>query len=109
MVWTRDVKARRILYVQYTNPAAYPPLEHSSRILADAGWNVLFLGTGALGADALKFPPHQKIVVKQLAFCSEGIRQKAHYFLYCLWVLYWTITWRPQWVYASDPLSCPIG
>jgi len=25
---------KRILYIQYTNPAGYPPLEHSSRILA---------------------------------------------------------------------------
>ena len=33
---------KRVVYVQYTNPAAYPPLEHSSRILADAGWQVLF-------------------------------------------------------------------
>ena len=46
-------RARRILYVQFTNPAAYPPLEHSARILADAGWDVMFLGTGALGADRL--------------------------------------------------------
>lgn len=37
----------RILYIQYTNPAGYPPLEHSSRILAQADWEVLFLGTGA--------------------------------------------------------------
>ena len=25
---------RKILYLQYTNPAGYPPLEHSSQILA---------------------------------------------------------------------------
>ena len=29
-----SIYARRMLYVQYTNPAGYPPLEHSSRILA---------------------------------------------------------------------------
>ncbi|MDO8730633.1 MAG: glycosyltransferase [Candidatus Omnitrophota bacterium] len=27
---------------------------------------------------------------------------------YGLWVLAWVIRWRPQWVYASDPFSCPI-
>ena len=32
---------RSVLYLQYTSPANYPPLEHSSRILADAGWQVL--------------------------------------------------------------------
>lgn len=57
---------KRILYIQYTNPAGYPPLEHSSRILADAGWQVLFLGTGALGAAALRFPPHSNVRVRLL-------------------------------------------
>src|ERR1043166_185944 len=97
----------RILYIQYTNPAGYPPLEHSSRILADAGWQVLFLGTGALGANDLQFPPHPRIRVKQLPFCPAGLRQKFHYISFCLWVLGWAIRWRPKWVYASDLLACP--
>ncbi len=99
----------RIIYIQYTNPGAYPPLEHSSRILADAGWTVLFLGTGSFGASPLKLPPHPNITVKQLAFCPAGLRQKCHYLIYCFWVLGWVCAWRPRWVYASDPLSCPIA
>src|SRR5206468_3565164 len=100
---------RRILYVQYTNPAGYPPLEHSSRILADAGWQVLFLGTGAHGANTLRFPSHPNIAVRQMPFCAAGWRQKVHYLGYCLWVLCWTVRWGPHWIYASDPLSCPIA
>src|SRR5271166_4244887 len=100
---------RRILYIQYTNPAGYPPLEHSSRILADAGWQVLFLGTGALGANSLRFPPHPGIRVRQLGFQPAGWRQKLHYIRFCLWVLLWVFAWRPRWVYASDLLACPIG
>ncbi len=100
---------RKILYVQYTNPAAYPSLEHSSRILTKTNWHVLFLGTGALGADALCFPPHPNITVRQLPFCPAGWRQKLHYVQFALWVLAWTLRWRPQWVYASDHLSCPIA
>jgi glycosyltransferase involved in cell wall biosynthesis len=98
---------KRILYIQYTNPAGYPPLEHSSRILADGGWQVLFLGTGALGADALRFPPHPNIRVRYLEFRRPGWRQKLHYFYFCAWVLGWTLRWRPSWIYASDPLVCP--
>jgi glycosyltransferase involved in cell wall biosynthesis len=98
---------KRILYIQYTNPAGYPPLEHSSRILADAGWQVSFLGTGALGADVLRFPPHSNIRVRYLGFCRPGWRQKLHYFYFCVWVLGWTLRWRPNWIYASDPLVCP--
>ena len=99
----------RIIYIQYTNPAGYPPLEHSSRILAEAGWQVLFLGIGALGAGALSFQSHPNIAVKQLSFCAAGLRQKFHYALYSLWVLCWVLIWRPTWIYASDPLACPVA
>ncbi len=95
--------------MQYTNPAAYPPLEHSSRILADSRWRVIFLGTGALGAAALRFRPHRNITVRQMRFCGAGWRQKLHYAAFCAWVLGWTIAWRPKWIYASDPLSSPIA
>jgi len=99
----------RILYIQYTNPGGYPPLEHSSRILADAGWEVLFLGTGALGAAALRFPPHPRITVRKLKFQNEGWRQKLHYVWFGLWCFVWALRSRPRWIYASDPLSCPVA
>src|ERR1035437_9671550 len=100
----------RILYIQYTNPGGYPPLEHSSRILADSGWSVLFLGTGALGADSLQFPAHPNITVRRMPFCRAGWRQKFHYLGYCLWVLWVTLMmWRHRWIYASDPLACPAA
>ncbi|MDW8228166.1 MAG: glycosyltransferase [Anaerolineales bacterium] len=101
--------SNRILYLQYTNPAAYPSLEHSSRILANDGWQVLFLGTGAFGADALRFPPHERITVKQMPFQPPGWRQKLHYLRFGLWALAWTLRWCPQWVYASDMLSTPVA
>jgi len=99
----------RIVYIQYTNPAGYPPLEHSSRILASTGWEVLFIGTGALGASQLMFPPHPNVSVRQLPFCQPGWRQKIHYIIYGIWVLAWVVAWRPRWLYASDLLSCPIA
>ncbi len=98
---------RRVAYIQYTNPAAFPPLEHSSKIFAREGWQVLFLGTGGLGTDALKFPTHPAIAVRQLPFCPGGWRQKIHYLWFCLWAMSWAMRWRPTYVYASDPLSCP--
>ena len=98
---------KRVLYIQYTNPCGYPPLEHSSRILADAGWDVLFLGTGASGADSLDFPPHPRVSVCRMPFQKPGWRQKLHYFRYCLWVFATAFQWRPHWIYASDPFSCP--
>jgi glycosyltransferase involved in cell wall biosynthesis len=99
----------RILYIQYTNPAAYPPLSHSSRFLAHKGWKVLFLGTGAAGASTLTFLRHPNIAVHLKPFCTPGWKQKVHYLIFFLWVLLWTVLWRPTWIYSSDILSCPIA
>ena len=97
------------MYVQYTNPAGYPPLQHSSRILAEKGYDVLFLGSGAQGASGLHFPFHPRIRVKRMGFCEAGWKQKLHYGTFALWTLLWVVFWRPHWIYASDPLSCPIA
>ena len=100
---------KRILYVQFTNPAAYPPLEHSARLLADAGWDVIFLGTRTVQADRLEFQPHPRIRAKRQPFVPGGWRQKMLYAGFLLWVLGWVLVWRPRWVYASDHLVCPVA
>jgi glycosyltransferase involved in cell wall biosynthesis len=99
----------RVAYVQYTNPGGYPPLEHSSHILAGRGWRVLFLGIGAFGASALKFPPHPSITVRQLEHCPPGVRQKLHYLWFNIWVVFAVLAFRANWVYASDAWSCPVA
>lgn len=102
--------ARRITYLQYTNPAAFPPLEHSSRILADRGWDVLFWGSGAWGkAESFRFPPHPRIQTKLSGFSPSGWQQKLHYAAYCLKSVWHVWRSRSMWVYASDPLSCPAA
>jgi len=78
-------------------------------MLAEKGFEVLFLGSGAHGAGTLDFPFHPKIRVKQLQFCEPGWRQKLHYAAFALWTLLWVLFWRPRWIYASDPLSCPVA
>ncbi len=98
--------SRRILYLQYTNPGGYPPLLHSSRILAGRGWHVLFLGTGALGAKQLTILGHPNIEFQQKAFCPPGWKQKLHYLWFSIWCLFWVFRWRPGWIYASDLWSC---
>jgi glycosyltransferase involved in cell wall biosynthesis len=99
----------RLLYVQYTNPAEYPPLEHSSRIFARTGWELLFLGTASMTGDTIRFTQQSKVMVHLLPFCNGGWRQKLHYAGFALWVLYWVLRWRPHWVYASDVLACPVA
>lgn len=104
-------RPRRILYIQYVNPGIYPPLEQSSLLLANAGWQVRFVGTRALGeSDNLSFPRHPNVKVHQLPwYPGRGLLLKLHYIIYFVWVLLWVVLWRPRWVYLSDPNSTPLG
>jgi len=100
---------QRIFYVQYTNPGCYPPLHHSSRILADAGWDVLFFGKKSFGSSSkLNLPPDPRIYVKIFS-SPPGVFLKLHYLYFCVLVLWKTFWWRPAWLYASDPLSYPVA
>jgi glycosyltransferase involved in cell wall biosynthesis len=98
-------KPRRILFLQFTNPAGYPPLEHASRILAQGGWEARFLGTGAYGAGHLRFPEHPAIRLHRLAAVRPGPPKRIAYAAYLVWGLTVCLVWRPQWIYASEPAA----
>lgn len=102
---------RKIIYIQYTDPAAYPPLEHSSHILADNGWEVFFLGIVHLQSmsTAMKFPPYPRIHVKYLKGVAPGFRQKLHFLWFTLWCLVWILRIKPQYLYVSAALTTPIA
>ena len=44
-----------------------------------------------------------------MRFEPGGWRQKVHYLRFAAWVTASALRWRPTWVYASDPLSCPVA
>ncbi len=100
---------KRIAYIQYSNPAGYPPLEHSSRILANQGWKVLVLGIGIAWMKDFALPPHPNITVRQFRACAPGWRQKLHYVWFTLSAVVQTLGWRVECVYVSDSLACPAG
>jgi glycosyltransferase involved in cell wall biosynthesis len=97
-----------VLYVQYCNPAAYPPIEHGAGLLADAGFDVTLLGTDVPG-DAIQFRPRRRIRVEIISARGNGLHQKLLYLRYAAWVMVWSVRLRPSWIYASDPLSCPVA
>src|SRR4051794_11238559 len=97
----------RLIYIQYTNPAGYPPLEHSSSILAGQGWRILFLGTLPRGSHTIRFPRSLEVEVKTLPHANVWMLRVFHYAAYTVWVIGWCCWFRPSWVYASDALSCP--
>lgn len=100
---------RRILYASYTNLANYPPLEHSSEILADAGWQVLMMGTRHPGPEEIRSPAHDHIEERYWTFYPAGLWQKVHYLLFCAGVLLAAIRWRVGWLYLSDQAVTPVA
>jgi glycosyltransferase involved in cell wall biosynthesis len=100
----------RILYVQFADPGLYPPIEHSAFLFAERGWHVLQLGTSTVHDSKLQTAPvHNRIRVKKIWRAQNGWLLKIQYLVYFFWTLFWAWRWRPQWLYASDPLSCPVA
>jgi glycosyltransferase involved in cell wall biosynthesis len=100
-------KLRRIMYLQFADPANYPPLEHSSRLLAERDWQVLMLGAKLLGDQNIKLQPHPRIVTRNLVQVKGRRLQKIQYLYFLAWSILWGAIWRPDWIYASDPLCLP--
>jgi glycosyltransferase involved in cell wall biosynthesis len=101
---------KSILYIQYTDPAAYPPLEHSSLLLAERGWNVRHLGTAASGAaKELAFPKHASIEVALRSAPAGGWRTAQHYLSFLAWCRLEIIRLQPDVIYCSDVMSYPVG
>lgn len=97
---------RHALFVQYTNPAGYPPLEHAMGILLAAGWTVHCLGVSAEGGAAtLALPAHPQLVVELQHRPPPGLRQKLLFVAFCLRAVWLTLRQRPALVYASDPMA----
>lgn len=102
-------KLTRILYLQYANPAAFPPVEYSSQILAKAGFDVYLLGVHSQGAEELRFPENPKIRVKVLPYTRPGLGQKLAYLRFVLRGIILGLTRRPDWIYVSDYMAAPAG
>lgn len=99
----------RILYLQFAEPAAYPPIQHSTQILAERGWEVVLIGTDAFGGDSLRLPDHSRILVRNVGRRVSGSNLAVLYIRFVALSLYWAWTWRPCWIYVSDPLAVPAS
>jgi glycosyltransferase involved in cell wall biosynthesis len=101
---------RSVIYLQYTKPAAYPPVEHSGLILLKAGWDVHYLGVQSEGeSNKLAFPEPLAQRQTLCRWTPPGWRQKIQFVRFTLAAVWRAIRRRPDWVYCSDMLSCPAG
>jgi glycosyltransferase involved in cell wall biosynthesis len=99
---------RRVLFVQATNPGAYPPLIHASTLMADAGWEVTFLSAPIAG-NWLAMPSHPGVTVRAVGVRPSHVISKLNYAVYATAAARLALHLRPDVVYASDPLGAGPG
>jgi glycosyltransferase involved in cell wall biosynthesis len=99
---------RRVLFVQATNPGAYPPLIHASTLMADAGWEVTFLSAPIAG-NWLAMPSHPGVTVCAVGARPSHVISKLNYAVYATAAARLALRLRPDVVYASDPLGAGPG
>ena len=100
---------RRVLFIQYANPGACPPIENAAHILAEKGWSVRLLGVRWPALDRLTFRHHPRIDLRILHWGAGHRLPRLRYVAYFAWSLAHVIWWRPAWIYASDVLAAPGG
>lgn len=100
---------KKILFIQYANPAAFPPIEYISQILAEAGFSIRLLGVHSQRAESMKLPDHSNISVEVASYTPPGWRQKVAYLRFLMRIIFIARKWKPDWVYASDQMVTPAG
>lgn len=99
---------RRVLFVQATNPGAYPPLIHASILMAEAGWEVTFL-SAPIDGNELALNPHPRIKIQAVKTRPSHVMSKSSYALYAAAAARLALRFRPGVIYASDPLGAGPG
>lgn len=99
----------RVLFLQYTDPAGYPPLDHAATLLAQAGCSVQFCGIRAPSTGAMELSAHERIAEASLGGPPGGWLGPAKYVAFALRAVFLARRFRPDWCYASDPLAAPAA
>ena len=101
-------RTRRVLFVQAGDAAGYPPIIHAATLMAEAGWLVSVLSAPIAGS-GLAFPRHPGIALRPTAPRPSHVMTRAAYAFYVAAAARVAAGWRPDLVYASDPLGCGPG
>lgn len=98
----------RVLFVQATDPAAYPPLIHAGTLMVERGHRVRFLSSPILGR-AMRMPDVPGLEVDSLPERPTHVMSPANYARYLVATLQAVRAFRPDIVYSSDPLGALPG
>src|SRR5262249_49015755 len=98
----------RVLFIQATNPGAYPPIIHASTLMAEVGWEVTLL-SAPIADDALALAPHPSVKIHAIRTRPSHVMSGMSYALYVAAAARLALRLRPNIVYASDPLGAGPG
>lgn len=98
----------RVLFVQATDPAAYPPLIHAGTLMVERGHQVRFLSSPIAGR-AMRMPELAGLTVAALPERPTHVMDPASYARYLAATWRAARSFRPDVVYASDPLGALPG
>lgn len=97
------------MYVQFTNPAGYPPLISGAHLFEAQGWSVGFIGTDSFGTRGLTLPAQFPFEQISVGSGAGRLRTLFGYLRFAVLVLTATLRHRPRWLYVSDPTGAPAG
>ncbi|MCX7140570.1 MAG: glycosyltransferase [Proteobacteria bacterium] len=103
-----SVEKPRVLFIQATEPGAYPPLINAAHLMAEAGWEVTFLAAPFAGM-RLQVNPSPAITVIDMPERPSHVLTKADYWNYCRQAVILARRLKPRVVYASDPIGALPG
>jgi len=99
---------RTALFIQATEPGAYPPLINAAHIMVDAGWRVTFLAAPIAGK-SLSVTQAPGITVIDVPTRPSHVMSKQAYFDYCRKAIALARQLKPNVVYASDATGALPG
>jgi len=99
---------KNTLFIQATEPGAYPPLVNAALLMVEAGWHVTFLTSPIVGSK-LKVPGLPGIEVVAMPERTSFVVRKLDYLHYCARAVTLALKIKPQVVYASDPTGALPG
>ena len=100
---------KSILYLQRSNPGAYPPVVHSTRILADAGWEVLHLGLEMPHLRSLRLAEHPNVEHSEVPFSNSVFGRATRDLQFLAQALRIIYQKKPAFLYISDNAITPVA
>ena len=101
-------RAPRVLHLQFSDPSGYPPIQHATRLLCEAGFECTLLAVRGPGQSSeLRFPSIEGAQVRYVGTLDRvGGALFSHYM-----AVAWreALRLRPDWCYVSDAPVTPFA